>query len=395
MAKKKKQASGLQYNEEGMAFIDFAPHLKNKPTYIMAMGERSNGKTYGSLKYALEDFIKSGYRNQLAYVRRNDVDIKPAKMSKLFDGIIENGVLYDLTDGVWDRIVFRSSAFYLAKYDEDLDKIVTMEKALGYAFALNIQVHYKSVSYPKIQTIIFDEFLTRAGYLPDEFVEWMNLISTIVRRRTNVLIFMLANTVSRSSLYFREMGLTKIIKTMEQGTIQYHETKKGTKLSIEYCADANVASKVKNTVNDTYYGFDNLRLDMIKAGSWETGMFPHKPFEFDRKKIRYEFFVYWEFEIIRGMIVQDTEPESGQTCDFLFFEPYITDDITKIPPRKLIYTPDHSPLPNYRRKITQPTNALEDTIASYFRREKTFYSDNTTGDNILNYVNWCGNARFI
>lgn len=358
------------------------------------MGERSNGKTYGALKYALEKFIDSGFTKQFAYVRRFDMDTKPAKMSKLWEGHLANMLVIELTQGLWETIKYKSGAFYLAKWDEDLNKYVTMETAIGYVFSLNTWERTKSVSYPDICTIVFDEFLSRAGYIEDEFIAWLNLISTIVRRRTGVTIFMIANTVSRSSLYFREMGLTKIIKKIKQGTIEYHETKAGTKISIEYCADANKASTVSNSYQKDYFGFENPRIGMITGGSWETGLYPHKPMPFDASNVRFTFYIYWEYELIRGRIVQ-VRDTNGQLTDWLYFDHNPHDDPSKLSHRDLIYTPEHSHLPNYRRKITKPTNRLEDTIAQYFRREKTFYEDNETGENIVSYITWCGNAKFI
>ena len=42
--------------------------------YYVIFGERSNGKTYSVLDYALEDYFKNG--NQLAIVRRYKEDLK-------------------------------------------------------------------------------------------------------------------------------------------------------------------------------------------------------------------------------------------------------------------------------------------------------------------------------
>ena len=47
--------------------------------YYVIFGERSNGKTYSVLDYALEDYFKNG--NQLAIIRRykEDLSIKGEK----------------------------------------------------------------------------------------------------------------------------------------------------------------------------------------------------------------------------------------------------------------------------------------------------------------------------
>ncbi|MBQ2401993.1 MAG: phage DNA encapsidation protein, partial [Lachnospiraceae bacterium] len=40
--------------------------------------------------------------------------------------------------------------------------------------------------------IVFDEFMTRSGYLNNEFVRFMNLLSTLIRDRENAVVYMLA-----------------------------------------------------------------------------------------------------------------------------------------------------------------------------------------------------------
>src|SRR5699024_11620877 len=58
--------------------------------------------------------------------------------------------------------------------------------------------------------------------LVNELVLFMNTVSTIVRRRTDVKIFMLGNTVNKYNPYFKEMGLNHA-NQMEQGTIDIYK----------------------------------------------------------------------------------------------------------------------------------------------------------------------------
>ena len=69
---------------------------------------------------------------------------------------------------------------YLANYNEDGKAIYNDSDLFGYTFALSDSEHNKSISYPDVRTILFDEFLTKHTYLTDEFVLFMNTISTIV-----------------------------------------------------------------------------------------------------------------------------------------------------------------------------------------------------------------------
>ena len=72
-------------------FYDIRRTLKDYPNakYFMVYGERSNGKTYSALDYAIERFAKSG--DQFAYLRRWGEDIRPKNLGTLFDGNIRDG----------------------------------------------------------------------------------------------------------------------------------------------------------------------------------------------------------------------------------------------------------------------------------------------------------------
>ena len=69
------------------------------------------------------------------------------------------------------------------------------------------KVNYYRLNNPNI---LFDEFITRSMYLPDEFVIFTNVLSTIIRDRNNVKIFMCGNTVNKYCPYYKEMGLNNV-----------------------------------------------------------------------------------------------------------------------------------------------------------------------------------------
>lgn len=219
-------------------FYDVHKLLKAYPDcyYYVVFGERSNGKTYSSLQYALEEYVKSG--NQFAYLRRYAEDIRPKNLSNLFSGHVDNGLIAKLTKGEWDNIVYSRARFYFERIKEDGTREVS-ENPCGFAFDLNSMEHYKSTSFPRITTVIFDEFMSRSGYLPNEFILFTNSLSTIIRHRDNVKIIMLGNTVNKSCPYFGEMGL-KHIKDQEPGTVdvyQYSQTQ--LKVVCEYTGSAS------------------------------------------------------------------------------------------------------------------------------------------------------------
>lgn len=349
--------------------------------YNVIFGERSNGKTFSVLELGLEEYVKDG--TQIGIVRRWDEDFRGKRANQLYDTLIteKENKIKKITKGEWDQVVYYSGRWFLAKFDEDLNKTVKSEDPIAFAFALTGMEHDKSTSYPRIKIILFDEFLTRKRYLPDEFVTFMNVVSTIVRHRNNVTIYMLGNTVNKYSPYFSEMGL-KHVPRMKQGDIDvysYGESK--LKVAVEY---SDSPSK-KGKESDTYFAFDNPKLHMITGGVWEMAIYPHCPCKFTSRDIVYIYFIQFESDLLQCEIVQHED---------LFFT-YIHRKTTPLQDdtKDLIFNPNHSPRPNHRRKITKPINTLEKKIAEFFVKDKVFYQDNEIGEVVRNYLNWCKTAK--
>ena len=214
--------------------------LKRCADYNIIFGERSNGKSYSVLKYALEKYCKNG--EQLGYIRRFDDDIKPKFANQVYKNLVVNGEINKLSKGKYNDITYISGAFYLQRV-ENGEVTERDENPCTYAFALNLEERYKSTSYPLITTILFDEFITRKYYLIDEFIYFTSILSTIIRLRDNVKIFMCGNTVNKFACpYFKEMGL-KHLKEMKKGNIAT-VLKKGSEWS--KVRSGNVTGYVKN-----------------------------------------------------------------------------------------------------------------------------------------------------
>lgn len=367
-------------------YWDINPILSKKARYNVVYGERSNGKTYGALQKGIEDYFKDG--SEFAYIRRWDEDLVGKKGESLFNGIIKNGVIRRLSKGKWNHVVYKSRAYYFAFIDDE-GIITTDVKPFCYAFALTQHEHYKSNSYPNIRNIIFDEFLTRGVYLPDEFVIFQNVLSTLIRLRDDVIIFMLGNTVNKFSPYFKEMGLTRI-RDQKIGTIDvYDYGESGLTVAVEY-SDMPVKEKKSNV----YFAFNNPRLEMIKNGAWEIDLYPHYPRDQYEginpyKDIKFVFYIEFEGDTLQCEVIYKTVDREGnkKPSYFLFIHPKTTP--IKQEEKPLIYSQTVNPLPNYRRKITKATSMIEKKIQQFFIKDKVFYSDNETGEIMRNYLIWC------
>lgn len=345
--------------------------LKEKAVYSMVFGERSNGKTYAVLKYAVADYVKTG--GTFAYIRRWKEDVTGSRASSVFSALNANGEIKKLTNGEYDCIVYNASKFYLATYNEDGKAIYNDSDLFGYTFALSDSEHNKSISYPDVRTILFDEFLTKHTYLTDEFVLFMNTISTIVRQRTDVKIFMLGNTINKYSPYFTEMGLNHV-QEMKQGTIDiYKYGESGLSVAVEYAE-----STAKNKENNFYFAFNNPKLEMITGGSWELDIYPHNPIKYKPKHIMFTYFIIFNNNIYQAEIVY----KDNFTFTFIHEKttPIQNEDTD------IVYSLDYVPKINYNRSIYKPENKIQQKILWYFTNERVYYQDNNVGNAIANYL---------
>lgn len=351
--------------------------MSKNADYNIIIGERSNGKTYSCLKYALEKYVKEG--KQFAYIRRWREDVVGARASSIFNAINNDRVVEKLTKGKFTKVTYNSGKFYLSFYDSELKKWICESVPCGYTFSLTAMEHDKSTSYPLIDTIIFDEFLTRKYYLPNEFVEFMNVISTIVRHRDNVKIFMLGNTVNKYCPYFDEMGLNKI-QNMKQDTIDlYLYGESDLRVAVEYCG----TSLIKKA-SDKYFAFSNPKLKMITGGLWEIDIYPHLPFKYSDKDIQFTYFIVFNGDTLQCEVIS--------TGKELFT--YIHRKTTPIKnvDTDLVYTLEHSEKINIVNNISKPFNKVTRMLWDMFVLNKIFYQDNTVGEIVRNYLIECKKA---
>ena len=336
--------------------------------YNIIIGERSNGKTYACLENILHDYINLGYQG--AYIRRWREDIIGKRAETLFNAFCENGMIRKLTHDKYDNVIYTKSAWHLAKYDNDKHKMIADKNPFCYAFSLSESEHDKSTSYPKIQNIVFDEFLTRRYYLPDEFIIFANVLSTIIRDRDSIKIYMLGNTVNKYCPYFAEMGLHNIAAQL-QGTIDIY-TLDNLKIAVEYCG--NKTAKKSNK----YFAFNNQRLRMVTSGQWELAIYPHLPIGHKIKKdsILFNFVISFNSQLIQGDIVLDN---MGY---YIYMHNRTNTNLDNV----IVYTLDYTPSNFTRKCFLYPRDKIDNNIKNIFACKKVFYQSNDIGELVHNYL---------
>jgi len=360
---------------------------KLKAQYNVIYGERSNGKTTSCLEEVLKEYCANG--KQGVYIRRWDDDLKPKTAGKLFNFIIqETDWISKYSGGVWNTAVYKNREYYLARDEVNKkgERVQILDKQpFLYCIALTMSEHYKSVSFPKVTTIIFDEFMAKGTtfYLEDEFIVFCNLISTIVRQRNDVTIYMLANSISMYGCpYVYEMGL-KHMKTQDKNTIDVYTygRNKELKVAVEYSDSISPNGKA----SDVYFAFDNPKLKMITGeGSFAVAQYPHLKdlgVKYKKEDIVLTFFVLFDEEVMQC--------ECVQLDNNVFI--YIHRKTTQLQneDEDLIYSTDYSIRNNWHRNILRPQNAIQRAICNLIATDRVFYQDNMLGECFTSYYKWC------
>lgn len=357
-------------------FVRLRPLLKKECLYNLLIGERSNGKTYCVLEYIIQQYCEFGH--QALYLRRWDEDLKTKLTETLFDSIVSDGLLEKYSNGKYNHIRYYRQKWW-AEHIEDVDgkEVITRcDIPIMIGATISADEHNKGSTYPKIKTIFFDEFLSNRGYLCDEVVLFWNTLSTYIRLRDDVTIFMCGNTINRYAPYFKEFGLYNI-KNMKQGDIDvYTYGESGLRVGV-YMTDS-LPKKIKKS--NVYFAFNNPRLSMItgQGNIWDIGIYPHCPVKYVPKDVKFNFFIEYDEQLFHAEIVYT------QKDLFIFIHEKTTP--LRHPEKDLIYSLEDSPLLNRRKLINRPITQVEKIIVMLFQQKKVFYQDNEVGNTISNYL---------
>lgn len=346
--------------------------LKRNAQYNVIIGERSNGKTYSVEEKIIKNFFSTNEKKQGAIIRRWREDFRSKRGKNTFAEFVENGTIEKLSKGKYNEIVYLSNTWFMSYRNENKIEYST---PFCYSFALSEMEHDKSTSYPNITTIFFDEFITRSYYLQDEFVIFCNVLSTIIRDRDDVTIFMCGNTVNKYCPYFAELGLTNI-KSMKQGDIDvYNYGGSNLRVAVEYCTPLASRRKKKS---DIYFAFNNPHLQMIKNGKWEIANYPHLPFKYKPKDILFSFWCVFGDDIIQGNIIT-----SGNNI-FCYLHRKTTP--LKYKDTDIVYDLQSHSEYNLRYSFTRPIDNIDNKIYNLYKSNRFFYQSNDVGEIINNFV---------
>lgn len=260
-------------------FYNFNKLFSYPFNFGFVVSERGVGKTFGSKIAMLKKFLKRG--DEFIYVRRYKTELDSA-LSTFWSDIQSNGYFED-----YDLQVKRNKM---------ITKFTCNGEVCGYAIPLSTSNILKSTAFPKVKTIIFDEFMLNDSgsykYLKDEVTLFLDLVESVFRLRDGQVIF-LGNALSISCPYFTYFGIdlpyNSEFKTFKDGlivvnyvkNIAYREAKKqtrfgklieGTEFS-KYSIDNKMLRDnpyfiEKTPPNSKFYGI--LIINGINVGIWSS-----------------------------------------------------------------------------------------------------------------------------
>lgn len=354
--------------------------LKTNALYYLIFGQRSNGKTFSVLEYMIKQKCKTGKPSVLIRRRKEETATKFIKdyfKPFDFDAVTETNLVEDISKGKYNHISYYGGAFYIGVYDYDEMKWVVRD-VLCMVASLSTYANAKGADRGDISCILFDEFISR-DYLVTEWSAFMNMVSTFLRDRDGIPIFLVGNSISLYCPYFREFHVD--IKELEQGKIYTYDYGKE-KVSVQW------AESLENSNSLKYFlGSTSSTAKMISTGKMEIPIYPHYEKTIDFKKdVLKRFYVNFEDDYCCICIVKNV--------DGLFL--YVH-DCSKIPDFDDTFTFTMTPTTDSRncQTLKQGKTRVHIILRNLLEQGKIFYNDNSTGEFFSAWYKWQMNYSAI
>jgi len=183
--------------KEVLPYYNYDKVYSYNATFMYIIGARGLGKTYGAKHRVIRNFIKNG--EQFIYLRRYSTELRGR--GTFFEDLADQFPEHDFrVEGSTAQVCSMDTR---GKKHRDW-------QIMGYFVALSTAQAQKSIAYPQVTTIIFDEFIIEKGslhYLPNEAKAFNDFYSTVDRWKDKTRALFLANAVSIMNPYFLEYDI--------------------------------------------------------------------------------------------------------------------------------------------------------------------------------------------
>lgn len=345
-------------------------------TWNCYVSDRSNGKTTSWLIYAIKAYLK--YSIVTHYIRSNRSMITQSAIMTIFNVIISNNYVSILTDNKWNSIVYMRNEhkFYLCNRN---DGQVNDIDATGFLMCMSIDKADEYKSGYQCDTgdlIIFDEFIN-TYYKRGEFVKFCDLISTIIRKRPDCKIVMLANTILRTSEYFDELECREFIDHAEGGDKIDYEIPciSGGSTSVHVEILAIKLDNNRKIFNAKYFSFHNPLLNSITGAGWAIHNYTHPSERF--KTLYRNIFLEYKNKWYSLNVIQ---LECGRYT--IFVAPH-----TKEPKDDAyIYSDNYNVFDKRYHSLKHDKNNFDIWLLNRFYSDDIIYANNTCGSIFSDFI---------
>lgn len=183
--------------DDVMRLVDDGEHynlhdiLTTNAMWCFIMGARGLGKTFGALNFCIKKYIHK--KRQFIYLRRYDEDIKKIRPTFFKDMALVFPEYKFQIEGMNLQICFHP------------DEKKRVWETMGYIVSLNTSGSLKSVPFPQVYYIIYDEIFPNKNsqrFLSNETEIFQEFYSTVDRAQDRVKVLALSNATSVANPYF-------------------------------------------------------------------------------------------------------------------------------------------------------------------------------------------------
>lgn len=356
----------------------------NRAKIHVLLSERATGKTTNWLLVGM--ILNQMYGTEIQYIRSTEDMIAPSVAGNIFNVILsynEGYYIKAITEGKYSGIWIHWKKAYFCNYDEK-GKVTEVAPSNFLQFlSIDKNFDYKS-SYnaPAGDLLIWDEAIGK-NYRINEFIDFMDLTCTIIRKRKTPIIVILANTINYNWQGFKELEISKEVKQLKPGEKKTLETERGTVIYTEIIALQQ--SHIKTEINRLFYGFNSPKMASI------TGSEP------------------WAFDPVPHIVNSDTDEVVNRLFRIDTGDTMLQLDIVKTEDRGLIVN-CHECTKHYNDSIIMTLGEIRDNrhiygvgsknpyckmIWNLYELNKWYYDSNETGSLVKSYLKQYRQLKYL
>lgn len=216
---------------------------KQKTNYKVLMSGRSTGKSTSMSKYLIDRFE----RENATFIRLVRNITYTVDADSYFDAWSYGGKFYDSAPPkTYDTRIITYEYYYSnegTRVQGDPMTYYYNGIPFGRVLVLSQSAKYKGGVFPEsIKTFVFDEYIeiSMLNYLDNEYDNFMSILSTVCRLRSDVEVWLLGNNLNEDSKYnpyHMKWGIDIDRDNLKQGDLKIYKSnlfKKPAKIAFEY-----------------------------------------------------------------------------------------------------------------------------------------------------------------